>query len=90
MIFIIEPEIDFVTITVVSVTAARSSLLRFQNWNSKKLILQKRLLSKYIEKLERHLDYYGTLLKFEYKGTQKLFLVIRTAQFYFHRLLFVF
>ena len=74
MIFIIEPEIDFVTITVMllGVCIKRNGtafhqfedfllffcckilfLLRFQNWNSKKLIRQKKLLSKYIEKLER-------------------------------------
>ena len=32
-----------------------------------------------MEQLERHLDYYGTLLKFEYKGTQKPLTEIRTA-----------
>ena len=34
-----------------------------------------------MEKLKRHLDYYGTLLKFEYKGTQKDSLLIKTAPF---------
>ena len=33
----------------------------------------------YMKKLEMHLDYYGTLLKFEYKGIQKPFTEIRTA-----------
>ena len=35
----------------------------------------------YVEKVERHLDYNGTLLKFEYKGTQKDSLLIKTARF---------
>ena len=33
----------------------------------------------YMEKLESHLDYYGTFLKFDYKGTQKPFTEIRMA-----------
>ena len=32
-----------------------------------------------MEKLESHLDYYDTFLKFEYKGTQKPFTEIRMA-----------
>ena len=36
----------------------------------------------YREKLARHLDYYSTLLKFEYKGTQKPFTETRTVSLY--------